>query len=71
MFYIFILHPVFAENVFIEAKNIILDKDKVTSIFENEVVGKTKEKTITSDYVKYNKNNGTLIIKENVLAKDN
>ena len=32
---------------------------------------KTKEKTITSDYVKYNKNNGTLIIKENVLAKDN
>ena len=29
---------VFAENIQIQAKNITLDKDKVTTVFENDVV---------------------------------
>ena len=44
-----------AENLLIQAKNITLDKDRVTSIFKNDVVVKTKDKTIKSDYVEYNK----------------
>jgi LPS-assembly protein len=58
------------ENISIEAKNISIDKDKVTSIFKNEVVVKTKDKTIKSDYVKYNKKTGLLIIKNNIIVKD-
>ena len=59
-----------AENIFIEAKNISLDKDKSISIFENEVVVKTQNKTIKSDYARYNKKSGFLVFKKNVLAID-
>ena len=55
----------------IQAKNITLDKDKVTTIFENDVVVKTKNKTIKSQYVKYNKKIGLLILKKNIVAEDN
>ena len=54
----------------IEAKSIALDKDRITSIFEDEVVIKTKEKIIKSNYAKYNKKIGLLIIKDNVIATD-
>ena len=54
----------------IEAKSIALDKDRVTSIFEDEVVITTEEKTINSNYAKYNKKIGLLIIKDNVIATD-
>ena len=54
----------------IEAKNIALDKDRVTSVFEDEVVIKTKEKIIKSNYAKYNKKIGLLIIKDDVVATD-
>jgi LPS-assembly protein len=67
---IFLSTNSFAENVFIEAKNITLDKDGMTSIFENEVIVKTKEKIIKSDYVKYNKKTGYLLIKDNITATD-
>ena len=59
-----------AENLQIEAKNITLDKDKITSIFENEVVVKTKEKTIKSEYLKYDKEKGFLIFKKDIIATD-
>ena len=59
-----------AENLIIEAKNITLDKDRFTTIFENEVVIKTKEKVIKSNYVKYNKKTGILIIKDNIKVTD-
>ena len=59
-----------AENLLIQAKNITLDKDRVTSIFKNDVVVKTKDKTINSDYVEYNKETGYLVIKNNVIAQD-
>ena len=60
----------FAENMLIQAKNISLDKDGKTSVFTNEVVIETKEKIIKSNYVKYNKETGYLLIKDNVVATD-
>ena len=42
----------FAENLLIQAKNITLDKDKVTTIFENDVVVKAKNKTIKKSVCK-------------------
>jgi LPS-assembly protein len=68
---IFFCTNAIAENILIEAKNISLDKDRVTSIFENEVKVKTKNGVIKSEYVKYNKKTGTLIIKNNVVMLDN
>ena len=59
-----------AENILIEAKNIILDKDNVTSTFENEVIIKTRNKIIKSDFVKYNKKLGFLILKDNIEVRD-
>ena len=60
----------FAENIQIQAKNITLDKDKVTTVFENDVVVKTKNKIIKSQYLKYNKKIGLLILKNNIIAED-
>ena len=59
-----------AENLIIEAKNITLDKDKVTTVFENGVVVRAKNKTIKSDYVKYDKKKGYLLIKGKIVAED-
>ena len=61
----------FAENIQIQAKNIALDKDKVTTVFENDVVVKTKNKIIRSQYLKYNKKIGLLVLKNNIIAEDN
>ena len=61
---------VFAENIQIQARNITLDKDKITSIFENDVVVKTKNKIIKSQYVKYNKKIGLLILKNDIKVED-
>ncbi len=59
-----------ASSIQIQAKNITLDKDQITSIFKDQVIVKSNDKIIESDYVKYNKKTGFLIIKENVKAKD-
>ena len=61
---------VLAENLEITAKNITLDKDKVTTVFENDVIVKTKNKIIKSQYVKYDKKIGLLILKNNIIAED-
>ena len=61
----------FAENIQIQARNITLDKDKVTTVFENDVVVKTKNKIIRSQYLKYNKKIGLLVLKNNIIAEDN
>ena len=60
----------YAENISIEANNISLDNNDSTSIFENEVVVKTKDKVIYSDFAKYNKKKGLLILKENIVILD-
>ena len=60
----------FADDIFIQAKIISLDKDGQTSVFKNEVVVKIEGKIIKSDFVKYNKSEGYLVIKDNVVATD-
>ena len=59
-----------ADDISIQAKIVSLDKDGQSSVFKNEVVVKTKGKIIKSDYVKYNKSEGYLVIKDNVIATD-
>ena len=59
-----------AENLFIEAKNITLDKDKNTTVFKDNVSIKTIDKTITSQFAEYNKSKEIIILKDGVLAKD-
>ena len=54
----FLFKDLYAENILIEANNVSLDKKDNTSIFENQVVVKTKNKIINSDYAKYNKKKG-------------
>ena len=69
-FSIFFSLNVLAENLNIQAKNVSLNIDGKTSVFTDEVVVVTGEKSIKSDYVKYNKDSGFLIIKGNIKAVD-
>ena len=60
-----------AENIIIEAKNITLNKNKKSSLFENEVKVETKEGyIIKSDLADYNKETGILILKKNIIGND-
>ena len=55
----------------IKAKNITLDKNKRSSLFENEVQVKTEEGYIlSSDLAEYNKDTGILILKKNITGTD-
>ena len=61
-----------AENLLIQSKNITLDKNDNTSIFENEVTIITEDNnTIKSDFAKYNKQTKFIILKNNIIAVDN
>ena len=68
---IFFTKNSFAENLFITAENISLDKNKNLSIFEKNVVVKTKDKELQSDYAEYNREKGFLILKKNISIIDN
>jgi LPS-assembly protein len=68
--FILFFNESYAESLLITAKNISLDKNKNISVFENEVVVKTKDKTLKSDYAKYDRSNGLLILKENISVHD-
>ena len=68
--FILFFNESYAESLLITAKNISLDKNKNISVFENEVVVKTKDKTLKSDYAKYDRSNGFLILKENISVHD-
>lgn len=68
--FIFFLKNVHAETLSITAKEISLDKVKDTSIFQNDVIVKTKNKIIKSDYAKYNREKGFLILRKNILIID-
>ncbi|MDC2987083.1 hypothetical protein OAY20_03185 [Candidatus Pelagibacter bacterium] len=60
-----------ADNIKISAKNITIDKNKKTSIFENEVsVLTTEGDLIKSDFAEYNKDDGILILKNNISLTD-
>ena len=61
-----------AENLKIDAKNIVLDNVNNKTIFKNDVKIVTDDQNkITADYVEYNKKTGFLILKNNIVAKDN
>ena len=72
-FYIIFANSILlAENIFIESKSISIDKEKQISIFENDVIVKTLDNNvISSDYAKYDKNKGIIILKGNIEAVDN
>ena len=54
-----------AENFSIEAKKISVDKNSQISIFEDEVLVKTKDgKTFKSDYAEYNRSSNLIILKK-------
>ena len=60
-----------SENLNIESKEIILDKNKNTSIFENKVVINTSDgKKIISDFAEYNKKQGLVKLKNNIVVTD-
>ena len=72
VFFLLVNNILSAENILIESKNIILNKDKNTSIFENEVIIKTDNNyTIKSDYAEYNKLDKFIILKKKIKAVDN
>ena len=69
--FIFSTSSLFAENLLIESKNITIDKKTEISIFEDEVIIRTKEgNVIKSDYAEYNKMSGFIKLKKNVVAND-
>ena len=70
-FSMFFFSEIFAENMTIEAKNISFDKNTNTTIFEKNVIVKTTNKIIKSEFAKYYKNDGFLIVKENISILDN
>ena len=70
VFSLFLSSILLAENVSITAKNISLDKENNVSIFEDEVVVKTRNKTIQSDYAKYDRESGYLILEKNIIITD-
>ena len=57
-----------AENIFIEAKNISLDKNKETTIFEKDVVVKTDTgDVIKSEFAEYNRSSGFIKLRKKLL----
>ena len=60
----------FAENIIITAKNISLDKNNNTSIFQDEVIVETQNKIIKSDFAKYDRKNGYLLLEKNITIED-
>ena len=71
LFFIFLCTKALGQSIQIQSKNITINKNNETTIFENEVVVKTENKTITSDFVKYDKKKRFLIFRKNIVAKDN
>ena len=60
----------FAENIIITAKNISLDKNNNTSIFQDEVIVETQNKIIKSDFAKYDRKNGYLLLEKNITIEN-
>ena len=61
----------FSKNIFIEAKNITIEKKNEISIFKEDVLVKTEDNyEIKSQYGELNKKSGILILKENVIGID-
>ena len=71
IFLFFLSNNLFAKNLMIKAKNISIDKNKQTTIFENKVSIQTDDDyLITSDFAEYNKETGIIILKKNIIGID-
>ena len=63
---------VVSDELFIQAKNISIEKKNSLTIFQNDVFAKTKENyQIKSQYAEYNKKIKNLILKNKVIGIDN
>ena len=72
LFYLFFKSNLFADNLFIQAKDITIDKNKETTIFKNEVKIKTDDnKNIQSDRAIYDRKNNFVKLDGNITATDN
>ncbi len=61
----------YAENLNITSKNVLIDKKTETTIFENDVIIKDKKNNIIkSNYAEYNKKSNLITLKNNVIAED-
>ena len=74
-FTIFILYfcltvNLYSSDLFIEAKNITINKSLNTSIFEKDVSIETAHKKISSQFAKYNKNTQIVVLKDGITAVD-
>ena len=59
--------PLSAENIFIQSKNVSLNKKNQTTIFKDEVIVKTEDGiSIKSDYAEYDKEKAFLLLKDNI-----
>ena len=70
IFLIFFVNSASAENLFITAENISLDKNKNLSIFEKNVLVKTKNKELKSEYAEYDREKKFIILKNNISIVD-
>ncbi len=70
LFTFFTIKYSYADDLFIEAKDITLDKNKQITIFKNEVSVTTKDKKISSQYAEFNKEKQEIFLKKNVIAQD-
>ena len=61
----------YAEDIFIEAKEITLNKKNKTTIFKNNVKVETDDKKITSQFAEYNKSSQEIILRDSITATDN
>ena len=60
----------YSDDLFIEAKDITINKSLNTSIFEKDVSIETGHKKITSQFAKYNKNTQIVVLKDSITAVD-
>ncbi len=71
IYFFFIAPIVLAEEIFIQSKNITLNKESSVTVFKDEVSIKTKDNnTIKSDYAEYNKKIGSIKLKGNIKVID-
>ena len=72
IFSIFIFETAVSDELFIEAKNITIDKKNNFTIFQDNVLAKTKENyQIKSQYAEFNREIKNLILKNKVIGIDN
>ena len=72
LFFLLFKSNLFADNLFIQAKDITIDKNKETTIFNNEVKIKTDDnKNIQSDKAIYDRKNNFVKLEGNITATDN